>query len=327
MFKCGKCKRTYSTRGNLTKHQKTSRACLALGDDNYNDRFTDGEFACIACEKILTSQQNLNAHYLICRQKDKNLIITLENELVDKNSEITDMKIELGVKNNEINNMKIKLEDKNNENDRLSDLLKEFINKPTIINNTNNNQVKNEDNRILNVVTFLKEINKPITTKLLEDNVKHLTVHHCLGGGTGLADYALQFPLAETPIVCTDQNRHNFKYLDEFNGRVIINEDKNLIQFNPRFFAAIKERSRVLLEAFSKDIDITDDDGLAKATEIANILKDINYSSRGDKTKVSDDLVSRIATKTPFSIVMKMLNSQPRVEAQSNTVATAEIIQ
>jgi len=321
MFKCGRCKKGYSSRGNLTKHQKNTKACLALEEDDAND-----EFECGSCEKILTSQQNLNAHSLVCKQKDKNLIKSLENELVIKETELT-------VKNSEITEMKIKLEEKNKENDRLSNLLKEFIHKPTNIinntntnsNNTNTNQVKNEDNRVLNVVTFLKEINKPITTKLLEDNVKHLTVHHCLGGGIGLADYALQFPLAETPIVCTDQNRHNFKYLDEFNGRVIVNEDKNLIQFNPRFFAAIKERSRVLLEEFAKDIDITDDEGLAKATEIANILKDINYSSRGDKTKISDDLVTRIATKTPFSVVMKMLNNQPRIEAAQTVTNTSTV--
>jgi len=326
----------YSTRGSLKVHQAHTKACLLLSDDE----FIIAEYDCDDCDSMFTSKQRLDLHKNICLKYNIRIVTEkYAKEKYELYEKYVKEKYESEEKNKHIETINKKiLEQKDKEilrlDNRITELTGLLASRPTsIINNTNTNsnnsnntnQVKNEDNRVLNVVTFLKEINKPITTKLLEDNVKHLTVHHCLGGGTGLADYALQFPLAETPIVCTDQNRHNFKYLDEFNGRVIVNEDKNLIQFNPRFFAAIKERSRVLLEEFAKDIDITDDEGLAKATEIANILKDINYSSRGDKTKISDDLVTRIATKTPFSVVMKMLNNQPRIEAAQTVTNTSTV--
>ena len=298
MFQCQYCKKFYSTKSGLKVHQTRTKSCISMRDEFVVLQ----DFKCEYCYKFFTSSATLKSHIKNCPCKNKHLMIeNMKKELIEKCREINE-------KDEEI----YKLQQKNKE---LSDILKECALKPIIINTTNNNsnnnmsnQIKNEDNRTLNVVTFLKEINKHISTKLLEDNVKHLTIHHCLGGGTGLADYALQYPLSENPIVCTDQSRKAFKYAEDFNGRTLINEDKNLIQFNPRFLSAIKDRSRELLEDFSKTIDISDEDGLAKATEISNIIKDINYSAKGEKTKISDDLVLRIAEKTPFSIILKMLN-------------------
>ena len=279
MFKCDYCKKDYCSKGSLTTHQKRTKSCLALR----NDVIIVAEFECDGCDKIFVSKRSLSNHLDICPKYIKNSITkTLEKEYAKQ------------------------LAEKDHEISRLSDLLKEVISKPTVINNNNTNQIKNENNSILNVINFLKDTNKPITNQLLEDSTKHLTLHHCLGGGIGLADYALKYPLSEAPIICTDSSRKNFKYLEQFNGKVLVNEDKELIQFNPRFFSTIKDRSTELLSAFiENNIDISDDEGITKAVEITNIIKDINNSSNGEKTPVSDDLVKRIASKTSLINAVK----------------------
>ena len=306
MFKCNYCKKDYCSKKSLDIHQKRTKSCLALQGDN----IIVVEFECDDCCKNFSSKKSLSNHLNICPKYIKK---EHANQLAEKDLEhakkLAEKDLEHAKKlaeNRKYLEYKKQLfeNEKDHEISRLSDLLKEVISKPTVINNTN--QIKNENNSILNVINFLKDTNKPITNQLLEDSTKHLTLHHCLGGGIGLADYALKYPLSEAPIICTDSSRKNFKYLEQFNGKVLVNEDKELIQFNPRFFSTIKDRSTELLSAFiENNIDISDEEGITKAVEITNIIKDINNSSNGEKTHVSDDLVKRIASKTSLINAVK----------------------
>ena len=308
-FECEFCKKLYSTKGNLETHQKNTKACLIIR----NDRFVIEEFECNYCNKVMSTSYSLNNHIKICAAKkvkesliSKDIIISnLNDKLKQKDKEIADV---ISLKDKELSVKDDIIVSKDKEIERLSYLLNNAITAPSVINN-NSTQVKNEDNRTLNVITFLRETNKPITNKILEDNVKNLTLHHCLGGGTGLADYALKYPLSEAPIICTDSSRRNFKYLDEFNGRLLVNEDKELIQFNPRFFDTIKDRAEELLKKFIGTLDISEDYGMDKATETTHIIVDIKRSADGEKTMVSDDLVRRISVNTSFPTIIKAIKA------------------
>ena len=62
---CEYCQQTFSTKGNLTAHQKSTKYCLSLqGIENNN-------FKCDYCEKTFTLQKILNEHIHSCKEKKK----------------------------------------------------------------------------------------------------------------------------------------------------------------------------------------------------------------------------------------------------------------
>jgi len=293
MYKCGFCTRSYSTYGNLIRHQKSSQECMELRDEKFI--LIEDEFDCVGCYRIFYQKSNLDKHLPTCikyqiyiTEKKYNLILAeKDKEIFNKDKENIELKIQLKDKDTELKN-----------------IIDKAISKPTIINN-NNNIVKNEDNRVINVVNFLKEINRPITDQLLADNAQHLTLQHCLRGGEGLALYAMQFPLTEAPLICTDSARKNFKYVDRIRNNNIITEDKELAYFNPRFFEAIKEKATKLIADYVGTLDTTDPDVLKACQEYIKITLDIKHSADGDKTIISDELIKALAKKTILSVMMR----------------------
>jgi len=75
---CNYCNKEFSSKSNLTIHQKSARYCLDIqGKVNEN-------FKCKYCEKIFTYQQNLNEHFNSCKQKKKLELSEKEQKLLDK---------------------------------------------------------------------------------------------------------------------------------------------------------------------------------------------------------------------------------------------------
>ena len=62
-FICEFCNREFTTKGNLTLHQRTAKYCLEIQGKNIED------FKCSYCSKNLTSLHNLNEHHKSCKLK------------------------------------------------------------------------------------------------------------------------------------------------------------------------------------------------------------------------------------------------------------------
>ena len=64
-MQCDFCKKQFSSKSNLSSHQKTAKYCLQLqGRDNPN-------FGCKFCDKNFTSNYNLAEHIHSCKEKIK----------------------------------------------------------------------------------------------------------------------------------------------------------------------------------------------------------------------------------------------------------------
>ena len=57
---CDYCKKTFSSKGNLQKHQNTTKFCLKLQQTT--------KFICLACQKELSTKRWLLNHYLSCEK-------------------------------------------------------------------------------------------------------------------------------------------------------------------------------------------------------------------------------------------------------------------
>jgi len=272
----------------LKIHQARTKSCLALQGQGV----VIEEFVCSPCNKSFTSAQSLRLHKKVCKS----------GRIVTTKTDDDQLKQELQEKDIKIRELQIKVSEKEKENERLSNLLKEALTKPTI---TNNN-----DNRSMNVVNFLKETNKPITLNTLMMNSQYLTMANCLEGGNGLAKYYIAHPFKEAPIICTDSVRKNFSYLIKKHGVIEIVKDKKLCNFNPKFFETIMEDVEHNITKHLK-IEGYDPNKASDQVMIAkylSIINDVKASAKGKETKVSADLITSLANRTGIDLVRNMFS-------------------
>ena len=92
-MECEFCKKEFSTKTNLSTHQKTAKYCLELqGKENE-------KFKCEFCIKLFTSNKRLFDHSQICKDKIKKE--TEENE-TKHNEEYKKLKNEIKKKDKEL---------------------------------------------------------------------------------------------------------------------------------------------------------------------------------------------------------------------------------
>ena len=107
---CEFCKKTFSTKSNLTAHQKSAVYCLELqGKENKN-------FVCEHCSKTFTLHKTLNEHILICKEKQKKEKESVDNyykDLTKKLEKYQGIEKRLDEKNKENKQLKEKLQEKN----------------------------------------------------------------------------------------------------------------------------------------------------------------------------------------------------------------------
>ena len=72
METCTYCENIFSNKSNLTKHQKTSKKCISIQKEQDNPDIIIITYKCKFCKKDLSSNQKLNNHLNICKEKIRN---------------------------------------------------------------------------------------------------------------------------------------------------------------------------------------------------------------------------------------------------------------
>jgi hypothetical protein len=235
---CEYCQQTFSTKGNLSAHQKSAKYCLSLqGIENNN-------FKCDYCEKTFTVQKILNEHIHSCKQKKKKekeeenfksienikTIRKLEKE-VDKlkkcketsdhyEKQLLEKDKYIGDKERyymeQINNLKETIEKLEAKLEKFEDAVISSK-KPT---NTTNNNIVVANTLILNDTERFKAIIEEKLTKNVVCN-----------GQRGLAKFAVENLLKDADgklmYKCVDPSRHNFEFT---NSDGIVEKDVKAIK-------------------------------------------------------------------------------------------------
>lgn len=209
-LKCEFCNFEFKRKANLTYHQKTSKSCLSK-QGKVNDTFK-----CEYCEKILSTQNRLNAHSDICKVKfsknnnDKDSQIL---KLIKENDEIKSL---MRDKDNIIEQMKQQLIDyKNmleNANNAIVDIAKQPKSTIHQTNTNSNNRIRTHNNIQNNFdVNDIQKI-----TNVLEN---HLTPEVLCKGQKGVAEmlkqHLLQTEAGEPLYECTDVSRQKFEFVNK----------------------------------------------------------------------------------------------------------------
>ena len=320
-FECEYCKNTYSTKYTLKTHQEKTKSCMKIRE---NPDFI-GKFNCSDCENNFSNKYNLLNHHKICLKRNIRIgVEEYKKKIYDNDNEIEFEKIklkeeELRIKqqcNEEINNLKEKhkivVDQKDNEifklETRISELTNILASKPTTNIMHNNNTNTMNKNNTFNVIQYLKDVNKPVNDKMLKESTTNLRLHHCIQGGKGFAEYAIDHALLNIALICTDVSRNKFQYTEEINGTVKPIVDPELVQFNPKFFGIIKEDVSNFLTPYMNDLlDTGDEENMQESTRISYIINYVNNASLGKSNDLTDEFLRCLAPRCTPSIIEKKL--------------------
>jgi hypothetical protein len=212
-MECEFCKNKFTTKTSLNSHQKTAKYCLDI-------RKTKSEISynCNKCGKTFNRECNRNRHLDICNTN---------NSLYDLQKNLTECKTILGEKENYIIELKSQIQKYEKQirelQDKLENLAKTAINRPTTTNTTNSNT-----NNILNLAPLDMDV---LTEKFKTVINEKMTEEHLLEGQEGLAKLLASCFTHEDGrklIICSDTSRGVWKSLDK-DGNIIKDMKANKI--------------------------------------------------------------------------------------------------
>lgn len=284
MLACEFCKKTYKNKYTLKNHQTKTKRCLAI-----QNKIIRNNLVCKDCQNELTTKQNLIRHKKICVSRNERLIQEKHKSRIEEYEEkIWDLTIQRDkaiLRSRSLQEKVEKLED------RIEEMTNIALAKPSIVNNTtNNNTVK--------IQQFLNDNSTPITCDWIEDdnNTDKLTLHHLLGNGQGIADYMTENILVDNRhIVCLDMSRNKYTYLVEKNKSIIDIYLKTLLF---RMFKSIAHQSQKIMGEHIKQItptlDMSNQDSLNQLQEYMNISKNIKLAAGGELNYIFNDTLRHL---------------------------------
>lgn len=210
-MECEFCKKEFSTKTNLSTHQKTAKYCLELqGKENE-------KFKCEFCIKLFTSNKRLFDHHQICKDKIKKESEENEIKYIEENKRL---KNEIKKKERETKEkyeekekqLREKIEEKDKQILELKAKLEKFEN-AVIANSTKQSITTNitlNDNKMLNLND---------NTKIQDFMANKITPDVLSRGQEGLAEAVynnlLKNDKKELLYTCVDTSRHIFEYINE----------------------------------------------------------------------------------------------------------------
>ena len=206
MHECLYCKKTFSTKSNLNRHNATSKKC---------NNTKKNLFKCDFCKKEVTSKQMLTYHLKVCKEKEKS---DIETEIVIKRDQkYTDLQLQ-------INQLKKELEETKTR---------------SASNNTININT-NFDNSTHNYGSILTYMTPEVVKETFEKNYK---LEDFFGAQKALAEFTTKnFLMGKNKALylCKDKSRNRFSFTDEDKNEI---EDLNaaiLIKLVSKGFGVIK---------------------------------------------------------------------------------------
>jgi hypothetical protein len=180
-MECEVCKKLFSTRGNLLKHQQTAKYCMKMRETSVKLKFICN------CGKELSSKQNLHLHQQKCtKYTDSDKIHQLEKIIETYIITVDQDKIIIEELKARVRELELDIKD----------IALKARGKTT--NNAN---------------TYIYQNFTPITDEKLKKNALTFTKKHLELGGQGIAHFVLKNSLKDN-FTCTDVSRGHTKYID-----------------------------------------------------------------------------------------------------------------
>ena len=213
---CQFCKKEFAYKGTLATHQQTAKYCLELQGK------VCSKFDCQFCSKKFTTQQNLNDHALICKEKERSQYEQKLKGCEDKIQELEKQRFEYeGKLEAQKQDCITKLERQRQDyEEKLERQKQDYITKlearlerfeSTVVNIASEPKTKTTTNVVVNNNTL--NLSQEHVTKVLDE---HFTKEVAAGGQKGLAkmvcEKMLTGPDGKKAYVCVDSSRQTFEF-------------------------------------------------------------------------------------------------------------------
>lgn len=292
---CFFCKKDFSSKSSLIRHQNTSNNCV-----KHRDTQSEGEI-CIYCKKIYKSEKTLKNHLLICKEKNELDYIKQQNiELIERIKTLEQDKIRLEMESNIYENKFNLIKE---QLDKLQEKYDNLASHSKVINTTNYNSNTNNNNN-LTVKQYVSTL-QPITSQDFTNSLNFYTEKYIDEGAIGYAKFLLEHPCSNK-IITTDLSRKVVAYRTDKNEfikdpkcreliKMAIDDNKNEILelcTNRRKRLAHDQyidNDSVMYEIYSKKIN--------DITEFIIFLK--NDLDDCDDTNVPVKISTQITSSTP----------------------------
>jgi len=203
---CEYCKKGYTSKSVLVKHQKTTKKCLDI-QKKLNVESVKVEYKCEYCYRFFTSKQTMQNHESICVEKREFKIEELLKEIEDLKNINMKLQLTIAELNGELKNA-----------NKASDCVYEIAKQPKSNNITTNNsnsstRTNNNNNKTLNITAA---IDFSDIDRIREIIAEKFNINYFLDGQKGIAKFAVDNLLKDEDgnykYNCTDPSRHVFKY-------------------------------------------------------------------------------------------------------------------
>jgi hypothetical protein len=214
---CKFCKKSFTSLGNMVKHQKTTKYCIKI-----QKKFSKEEqiervlFSCKYCNKAFTSKFHLNNHLELCYDTYKHLIENIRKECSKEINELNQQLIEKDIKlekleydnqklKEEVLMIEIKTEKRmlEKETQELKNTVNEIAKQPRVTTTTHNKIV----------ITTPVDLSQPTVQLAIENSFSD---EYLIQGQKGVARFAVDNILKDEQgklkYICTDAARQIFQY-------------------------------------------------------------------------------------------------------------------
>jgi hypothetical protein len=226
MSVCEYCTKQFATIYTLKTHQKTSKSCIRVREQNGVNIADKKTYDCVYCNKSFTTNRHLLRHTDMCNTKP----------IIEKLKEETKLMIqsELTIKELQLNELRKQMEEHTHTLEIHTKQIKEKST-PTIINTTIHSNVHNH----MTIFTSMTP------ERVIDTFSKYYTIDMLMGGQKALADFVIdRFVVGEGGMIylCVDRSRKKVCYTTDFmNFKEDINCDTLLAQLTPAY-PIIKEK-------------------------------------------------------------------------------------
>ena len=219
---CEFCKKEYSSKSNLLKHQQTTVKCILLQQNCINN--------CKYCEYTTKKKHIFNIHIIQCSDKKIKEYKKLYDKTIHKNTllqnTIFELKEECDKVKEEYSNLKMELKIKNQHTSfleteytevkkQLYDNVQIILAKPSIINNS---CITSSSLSTINKLELSLNVNNDVINQKVDD---YFTLTHLTDGIKGVAkftnDHIINKENGQSKYICSDVARTIFKYKDDNN--------------------------------------------------------------------------------------------------------------
>jgi hypothetical protein len=269
-FTCEYCSKIYSTKGSLTRHQRTAKFCLKL-----QNKKLDRKFNCDDCSYVTGLNNDLTTHIKTCKSKKK-------KEL----KESKDDKLQLALKDQHIKT----------QEGIIKELKKEAFKPKTTNNNiTYNVQMEYCKQNLAPYEEFLKHAKKFVWT--------HFKTSHLLKGVDGIVILLNKILPLDNPryLLSFENSKQSFYRNNQDTIELDDKADKLLTDVHPIIMEIVNERYR-------EEINSTPLSDTKTMQELSDVRQSIvNIKDRGSKERKK--CVSAIAEALCVSNTsLKLLN-------------------